>query len=225
MIVIVLAETALETAPREIADHPSIKRLAEKKGKMPTSTLLDISYHYTAMRDLRGWDRRGRPDIPYITLLTLLESPLNKEGRLSIYVHTVGDFIISVDPKVKLPRNYTRFEGLMEQLFEVFQVPPRGKPLMTLKKGTLKDLIRVVGPSRTFFLTENGSKTKVETFAKKAVKEDRPLIVIGGFQRGEFSEENLKLADEKLSVYKEPLDTWVVAGIIAHELERALGIF
>ncbi|MDD1766794.1 MAG: hypothetical protein LUQ00_02630, partial [Candidatus Methanomethyliaceae archaeon] len=98
MIVIVLAETALETAPKEIADHPSVKRLAEKKGKMPTSTLLDISYHYTAMRDLRGWDRRGRPDIPYITLLTLLESPLNKEGRLSIYMHTVGDFIISMDP-------------------------------------------------------------------------------------------------------------------------------
>jgi rRNA small subunit pseudouridine methyltransferase Nep1 len=98
------------------------------------------------MRGLRDWDRRGRPDISYITLLTLLESPLNRKGWLSVYVHTIGDFIISIDPKVKLPRNYTRFEGLMEQLFEIFNVPPKGKPLMTLKKGTLKDLIRVVGP-------------------------------------------------------------------------------
>ncbi|MBM5805588.1 MAG: 16S rRNA methyltransferase [Candidatus Verstraetearchaeota archaeon] len=224
MINIVLAESALETVPREIADHPSVKRLAERRGKDPTSTLLDISYHYAAMKDLEDWDRRGRPDITYVTLLTLLESPLNREGRLSIYVHTVRDFIISVDPKVKLPRNYTRFEGLMEQLFEVFKVPPKGKPLMTLKRGTLKDLIRVVAPSRTFFLTEEGKRTKVEAFANKAVKEDRPLVVIGGFQRGEFSDENLRLADERVSVYKEPLDAWVVAGIIAHELERALGI-
>jgi len=224
MINIVLAESALETVPAEIADHPSVKRPAERKGKDPTNTLLDISYHYTAMKDLKDWDRRGRPDITYVTLLTLLESPLNKEGRLSIYVHTVKDFIISVDPEVKLPRNYTRFEGLMEQLFEVFKVPPKGKPLMTLKRGTLRDLIRVVGPSSTFFLTEDGRKAKIESFAKKVVKEDRPLIVIGGFQRGEFSKENLELADERVSVYKEPLDTWVVAAMVAHELGKALGI-
>jgi len=224
MINIVLAESALETVPAEIADHPSVKRPAERKGKDPTSTLLDISYHYTAMKDLKDWDRRGRPDITYVTLLTLLESPLNKEGRLSIYVHTVRDFIISIDPEVKLPRNYTRFEGLMEQLFEVFKVPPKGKPLMTLKRGTLKDLIRVVAPSRTFFLTEKGKKTKMETFAKKVIKEDRSLVVIGGFQRGEFSKENLELADEKVSVYKEPLDSWVVAAMVAHEVGKALGI-
>jgi rRNA small subunit pseudouridine methyltransferase Nep1 len=224
MISIVLAESALETVPKEIADHPSVKRPAERKGKDPTSTLLDISYHYAAMKDLKDWDRRGRPDITYVTLLTLLESPLNKEGRLSIYVHTMKDFIISVDPEVKLPRNYTRFEGLMEQLFEVFKVPPKGKPLMTLKRGTLRDLIRVVGSSRTFFLTENGRKTKMESFGKRVIKEDRPLIVIGGFQRGEFSEENLSLADEKISVYKEPLDAWIVAAMAAHELGKALGI-
>jgi rRNA small subunit pseudouridine methyltransferase Nep1 len=224
MINIVLAESALEVVPVEIADHPSVKKKAERKGKDPTSTLLDISYHYAAMKDLKDWDRRGRPDITYVTLLTLLESPLNKEGRLSIYVHTVKDFIISVDPKVKLPRNYTRFEGLIEQLFEVFKVPPKGKPLMTLKRGTIRDLIRVVGPSRTFFLTEDGRKAKIESFAKKVVKEDRPLIVIGGFQRGEFSKENLELADERISVYKEPLDTWVVASMVAHELGKALGI-
>jgi len=224
MINIVLAESALETVPKEIADHPSVKRLAERKGKDPTSTLLDISYHYTAMKDLKDWDRRGRPDITYVTLLTLLESPLNKEGRLSIYVHTVGDFIISIDPEVKLPRNYTRFEGLMEQLFEVFKVPPKGKPLMTLKRGTLKDLIRVVAPSRTFFLTEKGKRTKMETFAKKVIKEDSSVVVIGGFQRGEFSKGNLELADEKVSVYREPLDAWVVAAMVAHEFGKALGI-
>jgi citrate lyase beta subunit len=48
----------------------------------------------------------------------------------------------------------------------------------------------------------------VETFAKKAIKEDRPLIVIGGFQRGEFSEENLKLAGSGGSTVYARINNW-----------------
>jgi rRNA small subunit pseudouridine methyltransferase Nep1 len=224
MISIVLADSALEVVPKEIADHPSVQRAAERRGKDPLKTLLDMSYHYTAMKDLDWWDRRGRPDITFITLLNLMEAPLNKEGLLRVFVHTNQDYIISIDPRTKLPRNYTRFCGLMEQLFEVGKVPPRGKPLMTLTRGTLKELVEQLSPSRTILLTEKGRKGKLENFAKKVAEEERPLIVIGGFQRGEFGKRDLELADEKVSVYKEPLDAWIVASMVVHEISKHLGM-
>lgn len=225
MINIVLAESALELVPKGLTDHPSVKRMAERRGKDPEKTLLDISYHYTAMKGMDGWDRRGRPDIAFIALLNLLESPLNKGGLLRVFVHTHQDYIISIDPRTKLPRNYARFCGLVEQLFEEGKVPPRGKPLMTLTRGTLPELVEQLNPSKTTLLTEKGKKWKLESFASKLAEEERPLVIIGGFQRGEFGKGDLAVADEKVSVYKEPLDAWVVASMVVHEVGRHLGLF
>ena len=225
MINIVLADSALELVPKGLADHPSVKRMAERRGKEPLKTLLDISYHYTAMKGMDGWDRRGRPDIAFISLLNLLESPLNRESLLRVFVHTNQDYIISIDPKTKLPRNYARFCGLLEQLFEEGKVPPRGRPLMTITNGTLAELVEQLSPSKTVLLTEKGRKWKLDSFAKKLVEEERPLIVIGGFQRGEFGKKALELADEKVSVYKEPLDAWIVASMVVHEVGRHLNLF
>ncbi|MGC8936601.1 MAG: 16S rRNA methyltransferase [Candidatus Methanomethylicaceae archaeon] len=220
----IIAESALEIVPKEIADHPSVKRWAERRGKEPEKVLLDISYHYAAMRGLRDWDRRGRPDIVYVTLLNILGSPLNKEGLLQVYIHTIKDFVITVDPEIKLPRNYLRFLGLIEQLFEVGKVPPTGKWLMRLEKKSLKDLLNELKPSKTIFLTEGGKKTKGEKLGEIVTKEEGPSVVIGGFQKGEFREENMKLADVKISLYKKALDAWVVAYMVVHEVGRSLGI-
>jgi rRNA small subunit pseudouridine methyltransferase Nep1 len=224
MINIILAEAALETVPEELSSHPSVSKTAERRGKDPTSTLLDISYHYNAMKGMRDWEKRGRPDITHVVLLNLLESPLSKEGRLRVYVHTVKNFVIYIDPEVNLPRNCNRFQGLVEQLFELGKVPPRGKPLMTLGKATLKELVEKIGPSRTFLLTEKGRKTKGKEFGAKIIKEDRPVIIIGGFQRGELRNIDVKLADEKIALYKKPLDAWIIAAIVAQEIASSLGI-
>ncbi len=225
MIDIILADSALELVPNGLADHPSVKRMAERRGKEPEKTLLDISYHYTAMKGLEGWDQRGRPDIAFMSLLNLMESPLNKAGLLRVFVHTNQNYIISIDPKTKLPRNYARFCGLLEQLFEEGKVPPRGRPLMTISRGSLPELVADLGPSKTMVFTERGRKWKLDSFAKGLAEEERPLLIIGGFQRGEFSREELELADEKVSVYKEPLDAWIVSSMVVHEVGRHLGLF
>ena len=224
VITVVIAEAALEMVPKEVSNHPSVTRAAARKGKKPEDTLLDISYHYAAMKDLKDWDRRGRPDITYLTLLNLLERPINKVKQLTVYIHTVGNYIIEVDPEINLPRNYARFLGLMEQLFELGRIPPKGKPLMVLKRGRLEDLINNVEHSRVVFLTENGKAVKFGDYFGELAKKDKPLIVIGGFQRGDFYRHDISLADEKVSLYKEPLDAWVIASMVCHELEKALGL-
>ncbi|MGQ9760132.1 MAG: 16S rRNA methyltransferase [Candidatus Methanomethylicaceae archaeon] len=221
---IVIAKSALETVPKELVDHPSVKRWAEKRGKDPEKALLDISYHYAAMKGMRDWNKRGRPDIVYVTLLNLLGSPLNEEGMLQVYVHTVKDFVITLKPEINLPRNYLRFVGLMEQLFEVGKVPPKGRWLMRLERMRLEGLLKDLKPSKTIFLTEKGKRVGLEGFGAMISKEDNPLLVIGGFQRGEFEEEDLALADERISLYKKALDAWVVASMVVHEVERALRI-
>jgi rRNA pseudouridine-1189 N-methylase Emg1 (Nep1/Mra1 family) len=45
-----------------------------------------------------------------------------------------------------------------------------------------------------------------------------------GFQRGEFAKRETDLADEKVSIYKEPLDAWVVASMVVHEVGKHLGM-
>src|ERR1700744_1437323 len=51
-------------------------------------------------------------------LLTLLDSPINKAGRLQIYIHTAKDVLIEVSPTVRIPRTFKRFAGLMVQLLQ-----------------------------------------------------------------------------------------------------------
>lgn len=46
-------------------------------------------------------------------LLTLLDSPLNKAGRLQVYVHTAKGVLIEINPHVRIPRTFKRFSGLM----------------------------------------------------------------------------------------------------------------
>ncbi|MCS7098050.1 MAG: hypothetical protein NZ922_03610 [Candidatus Methanomethyliaceae archaeon] len=221
---VVLARSALELIPKEIVSHSVIKNWAERRKKDAEKMLLDISYHYAAMKNLRDWDRRGRPDIVHITLLNLLGSPLNREGFLQVFVHTVNDFTITIDPVTNIPRNYLRFVGLMEQLFEIGRVPPKGKWLMRMERKNLKELIEEIKPSKTIILTEKGKKLQIDELGNRIIQEENPLIIIGGFQRGEFSNEDFKLANEIFSIYKKPLDAWIVASMIVCEIGRLLKI-
>ena len=118
MLTFILAESALETVPQELWKHPAIENYSEKKGKSPRLIVLDRSYHHAAMEGMKDGEKRGRPDIVHFSLLEALGSPLNREGLLKVYVHTFDDHVISVDPQTRLPKNYNRFIGLMEQLFD-----------------------------------------------------------------------------------------------------------
>ena len=46
-------------------------------------------------------------------LLTLLDSPLNKAGRLKVYVHTRKNVLIEINPRTRIPRTFKRYSGLM----------------------------------------------------------------------------------------------------------------
>lgn len=223
-LLFILAESALEMIPKEIYKHPSISLIAKKRGIDTRNQLLDKSYHYKAIKCLKNSEKRGRPDIIHTTLLNILGTPLNKENLLKTYIHTIDDRIIEVSSKSRLPRNYNRFVGLIEQLYKLKNVPPDGESLLSLYKEDLKKLVNRLKPSRVFILSAIGKLKRVREFGKMLTEENKPLIIIGGFPHGHFKKETLNLADDIISIGREVLDTSIVASRIIYEYEVSLGL-
>jgi len=224
LLTLILAESALETIPQSLWDHPIIRRFSKRKGKHPRFIILDRSYHHYAMKNLENSNKRGRPDIVHFSLLEAFGSPLNREGLLRVYVHTIGNYVIHISPETRLPKNLNRFIGLIEDLFEHGKAPPKGKPLLTVEEKTLTALISELKPTYTIIFDRPGKNKTFEEVALNLAGQERPLVIVGGFPHGEFSETTLRLADEVVCVDPEMLEAWTVVSRIIYEYERAIGL-
>jgi rRNA small subunit pseudouridine methyltransferase Nep1 len=229
-LTLALVESALQLIPEQIQVHPQIKEYAKRRRKSPEEVLLDRGLHNAAMQRLARTryklpvERMGRPDIVHSTLLQVLETPLNWEGQLRTLVHTQEDLVISIDPKVRLPKNYVRFVGLIEQLFAEGQVPKNGKPLLRLEKMPLHRLVDRLAPSKVLALTTLGKPKLLREVVQYASGFKDPMVFVGGFPRGHFTEGTRKLASETFKVDKQSLDAWVVAGRFVYDFEWAIGL-
>jgi len=225
-----VGEAALELVPPEISNHPAVISWARRRGKKPTEVLLDMSFHYKALRSLDKWYKRGRPDIVHICLLNALSSPLNLAGLLKVYIHTVRDVIIDIDPEIRLPRNYLRFVGLMEQLLIEGGVPPSSeKKLMTAKRGDLKMLLRFLNPDYVILMHERGLYEPPRALGARIASMLRNnlkvAVIVGGFQHGDFEPHVFKLVSEIVSIFPRPLDAWIVVSRIIESVENMLGLY
>jgi rRNA small subunit pseudouridine methyltransferase Nep1 len=224
MLTLIFVESALETIPKSLLKNRFIKHYAEERGKSPEFVLLDRSYHHAAMKALKDSEKRGRPDIVHFALLEALGSPLNKEGLLQVYVHTFSDYVITIAPETRLPRNYNRFIGLMEQLFKFKKIPPTGHALLTIKKQNLPQLLQTVKPSYVLAFSRKGKKCTFEDAVSKLSSKKKPVAIIGGFPHGHFSENTSKLADETVAIDPEMLETWTVTSRLIYEYERVISL-
>lgn len=176
------------------------------------------------MKKLGESEKRGRPDIVHFALLEALGSPLNKEGFLQVYVHTNNDYVVTVNPEARLPRNYDRFVGLIEQLFELGRVPSVGQPLLKLEAKTLPQLLEETKTDHVLAFSRKGSPKTLEETIFKLLEKQRPAVIVGGFPRGHFSETTIKLADEIVSVDPEMLETWTLTSRVIYEYERTISL-
>ncbi len=224
MLILILAESALETVPKSLWKHPAIQHYSKKRGKPPEFLLLDRSYHHSAMKTLPENEKRGRPDIVHFALLEALGSPLNKERLLQVYVHTLSDHVITVNPEARLPRNYSRFVGLMEQLFEFGKVPPSGQLLLELKHQSLPQLLHEIRPDYVMAFSTKGVPDTLEKAILKLSSRERPTVLIGGFPHGHFTEATTKLANEVVRIDPETLETWTVTSRLIYEYERLISL-
>jgi len=221
-ITLIIAEAALETVPREIANHSAVKNHASRQGFKPSETLLDRSYHHAAMLKLEDNSKRGRPDIIHFALMEALSTPLFMKGILRVYVHTINDKLITIADNLRIPKSYFRFEGLMVNLFRDKVVKSEeGKVLLEISDGTLASLLDTIKPDKVVGLSTTG----VQGTAEKAVTEnlaDDCMFVIGGFPRGHFSENTTRFLSLTYSISEIALEAHVVIARILYECEKLL---
>ncbi|PVX24303.1 MAG: 16S rRNA methyltransferase, partial [Candidatus Bathyarchaeum sp.] len=157
-----MAEAALETVPEALWSHPAVRRHSKRHRKPAERLILDRTLHHLAMKRIGNDLKRGRPDITHFALLEALGSPLNKEGLLRVFVHTNQDYVITVNPVTRIPKNYNRFIGLMEQLFEHGKVPHEGETLLTVENKTLQQLFWEIKPSYVLAFSRQGEPKTVQ---------------------------------------------------------------
>ena len=215
MLTLILAEAELELVPEELYDQPAVKAVAKRKGKQPGQILLDSSYHHTAMHELQEGYRRGRPDIVHVFLLNSLESILNKRGLLRIIIHTRNNEMINVNPLTRIMKNYDRFVGLMEQLFEKKSVPvDADEPFLKLEENmSIDKIVEQVKSDLVIGFSENGKNIKLSQYLRELKdKGEKDIVcIIGGFPKGGFHFDLNKIANEIVSIYPERLVAWTVA--------------
>jgi rRNA small subunit pseudouridine methyltransferase Nep1 len=224
LLILILAEAAIETIPEYLWSHPAVRHHSKRQGKPPKQLLLDRSLHHSAMRRLNDNLKRGRPDITHFALLEALGSPLNRERLLQNYVHTNKDYIITINPSTRLPKNYNRFIGLMEQLFQQQKVPLEGETLLRLEHKTLQQVLDEVNADYVLGFSREGKPKTMHEAVSGLQSKHRLVLLVGGFPHGHFSKTTIKLADEVVCVDSEMLEAWTIVSRAIYEYERAVSL-
>jgi rRNA small subunit pseudouridine methyltransferase Nep1 len=170
------------------------------------------------MKGIKNEIKRGRPDIVHLTLLAICNTPLYRENKLNVFVHTINEQVISISDHIRLPKSYHRFQGLFEKLFKENKIEADNTTLLELHDMTFEELLTKIKPSKTFGFSTAGNKSTFQDVAETIT--DGSCIVIGGFQKGHFNEKTLKQFDELKSLHYDSLEAHVVASRILYEYEK-----
>ncbi|MFX0138630.1 MAG: hypothetical protein ACFFDN_33615 [Candidatus Hodarchaeota archaeon] len=222
-LIIILVECGLELIPKQIRHYTSVKK--NLSTGIYSSQLLDNALHLSAMKNLKKFEKRGRPDIAHICLLNALSSSLNKSRNLILYIHTINNKIFKFNPEIRIARNYNRFKGLIAKLFVDGSIETKTSKLIVPFKGNLKELLTNFENPEVYLFSRKG---RLITDYKDLFKEDLAknyITIIGGFQKSSFSKNIINLSENLISISQHSLDAWVVTNKIITYYELANRIY
>ncbi|PVZ97374.1 hypothetical protein BB558_006658 [Smittium angustum] len=194
------------------------------KTKDANYQLLNCDDHQNILRKMGLDFSESRPDITHQCLLSLLDSPLNKAGKLQVYIRTTKNVLIEINPQVRIPRTFKRFSGLMVQLLHKLSIRS--------SSGTEK-LIKVIKNPVTDHLPTNCRKicfsydaptVHLQTWIRKSLKPNETLVVsIGAMAHGkdDFAD---SYVDEKIGISEYPLSASVACSKVCCAMEDIWGI-
>ena len=224
MLNLVIAETALETIPVEIFQHTSLKKIRDS-GKKPTQILLDRTFHHFAIlsSNLKQDYKRARPDILHIVLLNALATPLFKNNQLKVFVHTINNQVIRIGDNLRIPKSYSRYEGLILDLFKNKKIKSKDGCLLLELNDDLSFsnlLSKYIKPDVIIGLSTNGIFKNFEHVSKELFQFKNPCIVIGGFPKGHFSKDIESCLEKKYSISNLSLEAHIVISRLLYEFEK-----
>jgi rRNA small subunit pseudouridine methyltransferase Nep1 len=215
----VLAESALELVPKEIRRFPAVVSDSRWRQTDASTILLDRSFHHSAMAKLKDSEKRGRPDLVHVTLLSVTGTPFYLDGFVRVFVHTYDGLVLEIAEKTRIPKNYIRFRGLME---EALREKPR-QGLIKVGSMSVKELLSRVRADEAVGLSVQGKQMPIEDLARNLSLAREPCVIVGGFPHGHFSSETLSAFDQLVRVHPKPLEAHVVAARVVYEVEKARG--
>ncbi len=220
MLSLIIAESALELVPVELQRHNSVIASARRFNKKPSEILLDISWHFAAMKGIKNEIKRGRPDLVHFSLLEACSIPLYFENKLNVFVHTIDDKVISLGQNVRLPKSYHRFIGLVEKLYATRRIEENNNILLEIKEMSFGDLIRKINPKQIIALSSKGIKSSYQKVAEEI--NDNTCLVVGGFSKGQFSDKNKDYFNKIVLVDKNPLEAHIIISRVLYEYEKRI---
>ena len=220
MISLIISESALELVPYELEDHPSVVSHARKLGKHSSEILLDNSWHFAAMKGIKNEIKRGRPDIVHFSILEATTIPLYLENKLNLFVHTIDNKVIRFGKDVHLPKSYHRFQGVIEKLYREKKIIANNEMLLEIKEQTFSELLAEIKPSKIVGFSTEGELSSYEKIAAQI--SDNSCIVLGGFQKGHFSDSVQNKITDLYSVGNESFEGHVVTSRILYEYEKTI---
>ncbi|KAG5440106.1 hypothetical protein PCK2_000618 [Pneumocystis canis] len=174
-------------------------------------------------RDISG-EHEARPDICRQCLLTLLDSPLNKAGLLEIYVHTSKNVLIEVNPKIRIPRTFKRFSGLMVQLLHKLSIRSidGNEKLLKVIKNPITDYLPP-NCKKIIAFSSDAPTVKISEYLKTIDPNQSLCVVIGAMAHGEDNFAD-SWVDEKISISNYLLSANATTSRILHSCENLWGI-
>lgn len=228
------SQASAETTPPDVnvivlLEGANLELTKARNGGM---TLLNSDEHAHVLRKSGRNANDARPDITHQCLLTLLDSPLNKAGRLKVYIRTTKNILISVHPSTRIPRTSRRFYGLMAELLSKHKV--RGtsgsEPLFRAIKNPITSHLPV-GTRRVVCTYNSENIVDIRTQARDTAilaseqsRDNEPgtaLYVIGAIAHGKIEED---WSEENICISEYPLSAATVCGRLTFAYECLLNI-
>jgi len=219
---IVLFDSNVEAIPSEVASGRASIRSQDSIKRGKGQAILDRAVHHFAMRRLPNSERRGRPDIVHVSILSIADSPAYSDGLVNFVVHTVGDKVIVPTTAWRPPRNYRNFLGLMEDLLQFGRAPSTGRAVLRLENSTIKGAVDRTRADRVVLLSSHGNLSSLSEEVK-GLRSHVVAYLVGGYAKGEPRQEVVQLADKIVSIHRSPLSSSTVISRLLYEIEKSIG--
>ena len=203
-----------------ILDKANLETVKTKKGEF---MLLNSEENISLMRRLKKDPNDYRPDILHQELLSVLDSPLNKAGKVKVYVRTEKNILIEINPKCRIPRTFKRFSSLMVQLLHQLKI--RSSDSEMLLRVIKNPITRYIpAGSKCYGFSQHG-KLFAPTSLSTSLPDDVPIVlVLGAMAKGSISRDDNAYIEEMISISEYPLSGSVAINRILGAIEQHWGI-
>ncbi|KAG5189146.1 Alpha/beta knot methyltransferase [Tribonema minus] len=200
----------------------SLETVKTRRGEFQ---LLNCDDHKSLITKKSGKDPADlRPDIVHQELLALLDSPLNKAGRLQVYVHTGKGVLVEVSPQTRIPRTFKRFSGLMVQLLHKLKIRAANSNATLLRVVKNPVTRHLPAGARIYGMSVVGTLYNPRLFAAQ-LPEDVPIVLyVGAMAQGHLTIADHPEVEEMISVSEYPLSGAAAIARVLGAIESEWGI-